>query len=176
MIIALAGRRMDAADATEPRFPPQNVDEVRTRIYDTLQQTGATALVSSAACGADLLALTEAGKLGLRRRIVLPFERPRFRTTSVTDRPGDWGSVYDQVLDEVEEDGDLVILKNLPDDEAYSIVNGAILNEAVALGDAGREEVSAVLVWDGVSRGDDDLTEHFGAEARKRGLAVIHDG
>ena len=172
MIIALAGRRVDTADAKEPRFPLRNVESVRTRARAVLKEVGATALVSSAACGADLIALSEAGQLGLRRRVILPFERRRFRETSVTDRPGEWGPLYDQVLDAVEAAGDLVILQNGSDDEAYSAANRAILDEAVAMAKAVHQSAIAVLIWDGVSRGDHDLTEEFGAEARKRGLAV----
>ena len=172
MIIALAGRRVDTADAKEPRFPLRNVESVRTRARAVLKEEGATALVSSAACDADLIALSEAGQLGLRRRVILPFERRRFRETSVTDRPGEWGPLYDQVLDAVEAAGDLVILQNGSDDEAYSAANRAILDEAVAMAKAVHQSATAVLIWDGVSRGDKDLTEEFGAEARKRGLAV----
>src|ERR1700684_3534400 len=104
MIIALAGRRIDAADAKQERFPAKNVAMVRERIRLMLQSQRATVVVSSAACGADLLALSEAGSLGLRRRIVLPFEREKFRATSVMDRPGEWGALYDEALNEVEKD------------------------------------------------------------------------
>jgi hypothetical protein len=149
-----------------------NVELVRTRVRALLQENGATALVSSAACGADLIALSEAGQLGLRRRVILPFERTRFRKTSVTDRPGEWGPLYDQVLDQVEAAGDLVILQSGSDDEAYSAANRAILDEAVDLAKAVHQPATAVLIWDGVSRGDHDLTEEFGTEARKRRLAV----
>src|SRR5450432_2011251 len=93
MIIALAGRRVDPVHAKQQRFPAasKNVEIVRERIRIILQTEGATVLVSSAACGADLLALSEAGALGLRRRVVLPYDRKEFRATSVTDRPGEWG-------------------------------------------------------------------------------------
>src|ERR1700683_4963453 len=131
MIIAVSGRRVDTADAKQPRLPLGNVELVRTRVRTLLKESGATALVSSAACGADLIALSEAGQLGLRRRVILPFERRRFRETSVTDRPGDWGPLYDRVLDEVEAAGDLVILQKGADDEAYAAANHAILDEAI---------------------------------------------
>ena len=142
MIVALAGRRIDSAEAKEPRFPVSNIETVRTRVRAVLQEKGATALVSSAACGADLIALSEAGQLGLRRRVILPTERRRFRETSVTDRPGEWGALYDQILDAVEAAGDLVVLQNRPDDDAYSAANCAILDEALAL--AKKHGVSAV--------------------------------
>jgi hypothetical protein len=173
MIIALAGRRVDAAGAKQPRFPLQNVDMVRTRVRAMLEAQGAKAVVSSAACGADLIALTEAGLLGLRRRVVLPFERKRFRDTSVTDRPGDWGPVYDQVLDEVESAGDLVLMRKTTDDEAYSAANRAILDAAASLANQLHDPVGAALVWDGNSRGDHDITEEFGIEAHRRGLPVV---
>jgi hypothetical protein len=172
MIIALAGRRADSAGAKEPRFPLWNIETVRTRVRAFLKEKGATALVSSAACGADLIALAEAGQLGLRQRVILPFERKRFRETSVTDRPGEWGPLYDQVLDAVEAAGDLVVLQNGSDDQAYAEANRAILDEAVALAKAIYKPARAVLIWDGVSSGDSDLTEAFGTEARRRGLMI----
>ncbi len=172
MIIALAGRRVDTADAKDTRFPLRNVETVRSRARAVLQEEGATALVSSAACGADLIALSEADQLGLRRRVILPFERARFRETSVIDRPGDWGLLYDYILDAVEAAGDLVVLECSSDDEAYAAANLAILDEAVTLGKTLHQPVAALLIWNGVSRGDNDLTDHFAVEARKRGLAV----
>lgn len=172
MIIALAGRRVDSADATTPRFPLANVELVRTRVRAFLKDRGATALVSSAACGADLIGSSEAGHLGLRRRVILPFHRARFRETSVTDRPGEWGPLYDRVLDDVEAKGDLVILQNVSDDDAYAAANSAILDDAVDLAKKLHEPVLAVLVWDGRSRGNSDLTEEFGVQARQRGLDV----
>ena len=98
MIIALAGRRVDSADAKESRFPLRNVERVRTRARAVLKEKGATTLVSSAACGADLIAVSEAGQLGLRRRVILPFGRSRFQESSVTDRPGEWGRFSARLL------------------------------------------------------------------------------
>ena len=135
MIIAVAGRRVDAAGAETPRFPLENVALVGRRIDERFEREGATALVSSAACGADLVALTVAGRRGMRRRVVLPFGREKFRETSVTDRPGDWGPVYDRVLDELDVTGDVVTLEGLGDgDAAYLAANDHLLREAEALG------------------------------------------
>ena len=118
--------------------------------------------------GADLIALSEAGKLGLRRRIVLPFERKKFRETSVVDRPGEWGKLYDTVPDDVETKGDLVVIDIGKDADPYSATNRAILEQATALGKARGESVAAALVWDGVARGANDYTHQFGAEGRQR--------
>src|SRR5512132_2440642 len=98
MIIAVAGRRIDAEGASPARFPLKNVALVRQRLEEVFSRETATAVVSSGACGADLVALTAAGARGMRRRMVLPFGRDEFRTSSVIDRPGDWGPVYDRLL------------------------------------------------------------------------------
>jgi hypothetical protein len=173
MIIALAGRRIDAADSEPPRFPLQNIEIVGERVMAMLRAQQATALVSSAACGADLIALSQAGSLGLRRRVVLPFEREHFRKSSVTDRPGDWGPLYDRLIDEVDARGDLVVLRDMTEEMAYSLANQAILDEAVSLAIALDEPAAVALVWDGLSRGPGDITEEFGSEGRKRGLSVL---
>jgi hypothetical protein len=173
LIITLAGRRVDAADAKQRRFPAENVDIVRERIRAMLQIQGAIALVSSAACGADLLALSEAGKLGLRRRVVLPFDREKFRTTSVTDCQGDWGPLYDILLNEVEKGGDLLVIQANSEDNAYAEANHAILDQALSLGQQLQDLVTAVLVWDGKSRCEGDLTEKFGGYARNKSIPVV---
>jgi hypothetical protein len=173
VIIALAGRRIDGPDAPTPRFPPANVPLVRRRLDDLFAREASTALVSSAACGADLVALEVAAARGMRRRVVLAFGRERFRVTSVTDRGGDWGARYDRVLAELDPSGDVVTLEGLGEGtEAYVAVNQAILREAASLVGQSGGDAMAVLVWEGAPRGDDDLTASFGEEARRRGLRV----
>jgi hypothetical protein len=173
MIIALAGRRVDAADAKQQRFPAENVEIVRERVHEMLRTQGAVALVGSAACGSDLLAQSEASQMGLRRRVVLPFDRETFRTTSVTDREGDWAALYDSLLNEVEKSGDLLVIHANSEDQAYAEVNHVIVDEALALGLEFQQSVTAVLVWDGKSRGERDFTEEFAVYARNRGVPVV---
>jgi hypothetical protein len=166
MVIALAGRRVDAPGAKAPKFPPHHEALVAERLEQFFQQQQATALVCSAACGADLLALEVAGELNLHCRIVLPFPPPRFRETSVVDRPGDWGERYDRVLAAVK---DVIVLDYPEDDPAtYTRTNGAILDSAAVLGTELHQPVGAAVVWDGQSRGPDDVTEQFLVEARAR--------
>jgi hypothetical protein len=173
VIIALAGRRIDAPDAATPRFPPENVPLVRRRLADLFAREGATALVCSAACGADLVALEVAGGRGMRRRVVLAFDRERFRATSVTDRGGDWGAHYDRVLAELDPSGDVVTLGGHGEGtEAYVAVNRAILGEAESLARQTDRSAIAAVVWEGAPRGSDDLTASFGEDARRRGLRV----
>jgi hypothetical protein len=143
--------------------------EIRQR----LEQSNASTLVSSGACGADLLAQEAAGGLKLHRRVVLPFELDEFRKRSVTDRPGDWGERFDRVMSELGPD-DVKILHLLDDaDDAYTRANIVILDEAVQTGRNNGETVVAMVVWDGESRGSSDNTAHFKEAAFERGLPVI---
>lgn len=172
-VAALAGRRIDAADAAAPRFPLGNADLVGGRLQAVLVAEGSDTLVCSAACGADLIALDVAGRLGLRRRVVLPFAPARFRTTSVTDRPGDWGTLFDRIVGELQAKGDVVVLGlDEGDDATYAAANDAILNEAEGLAAEHRSDVVAVILWEGDSRGEGDLTEAFATSARARGHPV----
>jgi hypothetical protein len=174
VVIALVGRRIDPSDLALPVFPYTAVKRVGEHIHDLLKDTDANALVCSAACGADLIALEAAGELGIRRRIVLPFEAARFRKTSVIDRPGDWGPAFDRVIKEVKAKHDLVNLNIDKDtEESYLQANQVILNEAISLAAASGDRVVAALVWDGISRGDRDVTNAFGDTARSLGLQVL---
>jgi hypothetical protein len=174
VVIALGGRRIDPPDLALPVFPYTAVQRVRKRIRDLLKDSDATALVCSAACGADLIALEAAGELGIRRRIVLPFEPARFRETSVIDRPGDWGPAFDSVIKEVKAKHDLVNLNMDQDtEESYRQANQVILNEAISLAAASGDRVVAALAWNGISRSDNDITNAFGDSARSLGLKVL---
>jgi hypothetical protein len=177
MIIALAGRRVDAVGAKQSRFSPEpeNIERVRRRLRAMLISMRSIALVSSAACGADLLALEEAGLLGLRRKVVLPFSQEKFRLTSVIDRPGNWGSLYDKAIEEIEAKGDLIVLECGLEGAAYVKTNHTIIEKAIALGNDLEYPVSAVRVWEGKSRGAEDLTDEFGLYAKKRGIPLIED-
>jgi tetratricopeptide (TPR) repeat protein len=174
VIVAVAGRRVDAPDASPQRFPQENLALVSQRLRTLFRKVGATAVVGSAACGADLLAHAEAGTARIRARIVLPADPQKFRNTSVIDRPGDWGSMYDRILKDVDAAGDLIVMQGQPEgDAAYEAANLAILDDAQALGRASGQPVCAVLVWDGRSRGAGDLTEAFSVAAKQRGLEVL---
>ena len=173
MVIAMAGRRIDAPDSKSPRFPLQNVPVVERRLDELFEREAATGLVGSAACGADLVALKVAGGRGMRRRIVLPFGRDKFRATSVTDRPGDWGPVYDRVLADLDPTREVVTLAGRGEGyDAYAAANEVILQEAATLARESNTEVLAVLIWEGAPRAGDDVTAAFGDAARKRGWRV----
>jgi hypothetical protein len=175
-VIALAGRRTDAPDSAAVRFPLEAVSQVRSSIRDCLEREHAVALVSSAAAGADLLAQDVAAELGLRRCVVLPFAAARFRDTSVIDRSGFWGELFDRLCADGRDDVTIVDMSTggIADDDAYALANERILHEAERLADRIRAaRIAAVLVWDGVWRGTDDATASFGDLARERGHPVI---
>jgi len=172
MVIALAGRRVDAPDAVEKRFSPENVERVRQEIRDFLKAENATAMVSAAACGADILALEAAGELGIRRRVVLPYDKVTFKQSSVIDRPGDWGERYDRILAEVDGKGDLTVDDYDEDEESYFAANHDILDQAEELAEEMGQQLAVLVVWNGEARGEEDVTGHFLEEAKQRGLKV----
>lgn len=172
-VVALAGRRVDALGADALRFPLSNVSLVRHRIFDMLVAEAAETLVCSAACGADLVALEEAERLGMRRRIVLPFAPERFRETSVLDRPGDWAPAFDRLVATARAAEDLVVLDAGFGELAYAAANAAIVREAQALAEGStgaRRRLVAVVVWEGAARGGSDATEGFLHLARAAGF------
>jgi len=174
-VVALAGRRIDLPDAQVPRFPLGNVQEVGRHIYEALCEMHAVALVCSAACGADLVALEQAKQLGLRRRVVLPFAPERFRETSVVDRPGNWGSLYDQQIAATAAAGDLLVLDIATGgDAAYAAANETIVREAQALARTVHPDrahrLIAILVWEGAPRPGSDATARFRDLARRAGF------
>lgn len=177
-VLAVAGRRIDAPQAAVKRFPAGCIETVRGRLRDrllALNREGVGVLVASAACGVDLLALEEADGLGFRLCVVLPFEPARFRAKSVVDRPGDWGPFFDRFIGKVDRRGDLVVLTaSVGRTAAYVATNEAVLEKAVALtrnaaGVRRPELVTALVVWDGASRGPGDVTAAFRETAVKMG-------
>lgn len=168
-VAALAGRRIDAQDATVPRFPLRNVPLVRARLQRLFAREGVELIVCSAACGADLTALDVACAAGIRCRVVLPFEAKRFRGTSVVDRPGDWGELFDRLVARIESAGDLVVLGDEADAErAYLRANEVIVEQA-CLAARDRRRL-AVVVWEGTAREGEDATEYFRRLASRAGM------
>jgi hypothetical protein len=176
-IVAVAGRRIDAADAKTVRFPYENAEPVQAALLRALKDAAALLIVGSAACGADLLALGAASDLGIRTRIILPFAPDVFRETSVVDRPHPdyWGSLYDRLVAEARERGGLIVLgRDRNDPDAYIAANQAIITETLI---AANETVPparpiALIVWEGAPRGSDDTTDNFRSAALERGFAI----
>lgn len=173
-VVAFAGRRVDATSADTSRFPVTSIDIVAARIRDALRTLDASVLVASAAAGADLLAMREAGSLGLRRRVVLPVTPAEFVADSVADRPGEWKRLFETIVADAERAGDLVVLSAGNGYEGYTAVTDAIIAETRAIADVLKLQAAALVAWDGQSRGDGDLTDVFRQRATASGL-VVHE-
>lgn len=168
-VIVAAGRRVDAPDATVARFPPQNVPVVRKRIQQALMNQKPIAIVSAAACGADLLLLDVALEMNVSRYIVLPSQAEKFRESSVTDRPGNWGDLYSEALRSSK-----VEVLNVPEgQEGYLETNLKLLDRAQALAKEERAILSALVIWNQESRGIDDVTAHFLDQAKRRKIPIL---
>jgi hypothetical protein len=168
-VIVQAGRRVDAANAETARFPDANVDLVKDRVKAKFLENKPVAIVSSAACGSDLLALEIAEQMNVERFILLPSKPAAFRASSVTDRPGDWGALFDQMIKNSHTE-----VLTLPDgQQGYLETNLKLLDKAQSLAKKHDVEARAMVVWNQQSRGPDDVTAHFLEEARRRHLPII---
>jgi hypothetical protein len=180
-VILGAGRRIDPADQATRRFPLANVPLVRRRVMDAmraLHHRGMHTAVTSGACGADLLLLDVAGALGMRRIMVLPYDAEAFKGTSVDDRPGDWGALFDRIRQEMmASNNDRVVELALPRDghAAYAAANDALVEEAMRANDEahGTKPPATVVVWDGRSHGKTDLTAALVDRAKETGSEII---
>lgn len=171
VVAALAGRRIDACDAVTEDFPMSRVPLVRARIAQTIKFEDIGLLVCSAACGADLLALDVAAELGVRCRVILPYDSSKFRHTSVIDRPGNWGPIYDRIIRDVAAQGNLIVLGgDVGDSEVYSLANEAIVREASIA--ASPKHAIAIAIWEGQPRKGRDATADFCQIAQKEGMSL----
>lgn len=167
-VVALAGRRIDAIDDDFRAFPSDAVERVSAEIAAYLRRISPTTLVSAAACGADLIALRAAGILGIRRMVILPYDRDLFRTTSVQDRPGDWDD-YDRIIGEAMNEAGVDELGfKEPSPDAFRAVNRAIFDRASTLGNP----VRACVVWEGAAQEGVDHTAEFKEFAQEREIPV----
>jgi hypothetical protein len=179
MVIVAAGRRIDASDAPIPRFPLASRPAVARRIKAELKALNASAVVASAACGADLLAIEAARNLRLRYRIVLPYREDWYFADSVIDRPGDWAELFKKAIYDARAAGDLVILNQVRgSDGAYLAASDRILMEGRQLAEeenptAPSAALAGIIVWEGVSRGPDDVTDHLRKRLRAADARVI---
>ena len=168
-VIVEAGRRVDAPDAQVPRFPPPNVSQVSGSIKTLLAKLKPRAVVCAAACGADLLLLQAAGEMHIEQVVLLPSDPEVFRKSSVTDRPGDWGELYDQVLKTAR----VEILKLPEGQEGYLETNLKLLDRGQQIARDAGVSAEALVIWNKTSRGPDDVTAHFLHAAKSRKLKVL---
>ena len=171
-MVALAGRRIDAP-SDPSRFPLEHVALVAERLRTTFEAEGATTLVCSAACGADLVALDVAASLNIARRIVLPFAVDRFRMESVVDRPGNWGPMFDRIVGELSARDGVLVMNETTGTEGYAAATIKILDEAERLARSNKARVASIVVWEGQPRPGTDLTDRFRNESLSRNIDVV---
>lgn len=139
MIVALAGRRVDKPDTKTPAFPLENIEKVRAELFSFLNKNNVTHLVSSGACGADLLGLEVAIKLKITCHLILPFEKDIFADKSVSDCIENemWEAMFNKSYTFLEEQQNVTILSiSLEDKDKYQKTNKAILNKVESLSDS----------------------------------------
>jgi hypothetical protein len=168
-VVIAAGRRVDATDAAVTRFPLSQVAEVQREVRELFTQQKPRAVVCSAACGADLIVLDVARSLRIKRYVLLPSEPQEFRKTSVADRPGNWGDLYDRVL----ETSKVETLKLPEGQQGYLETNLKLLDQGQALARKYSASTEALVIWDKKTRGPDDVTGHFLEQAKLRKIPVI---
>ncbi len=178
-IVAVAGRRIDPEPAEVRRFPFERVPKVEHELHQLFEEIGVSMIVSSAASGADLLALKVAGEMNIPVQIILPFSAARFKETSVLDRPHTdyWGGLFDHAMATARAKGELIELSGGPgSDGAYSAANVAIIKNADALAtardDEARKRPVAVIIWEGKAREGTDATEEFRQRAEAAGFSL----
>ena len=186
MVVVLVGRRIDATDAERPRFPLNGVEGVAGELRACFRELGTRVLVTSAANGADLIALRVARALELRTRIVLPCSVPEFRECSVIDRPGDWGSLFDESIADAAARNDLIVIEAENGTHAsFVAANSRMIDEARRLAtapgvdgpnshDSTPDNLVGIVVWDGISRGSDDITASFVEQLNEQHIPIRH--
>ena len=178
-VVAVAGRRIDPEPAEARRFPFEQVPKVERELHQLFEEIGVSILVTSAACGADLVALKVAGAMNIPARIVLPFSAARFKETSVLDRPrpGYWGELFDNAIAAARASGEVVELSGDPRSHgAYSAANEAIIKDALSLtsseASGADKQPVAVIIWEGKARGGTDATDEFRKRAEAAGFDI----
>lgn len=172
-IAVLAGRRIDAEDAEVHRFPLARRGAVSDALKTLFEECPIVHLVCSAACGADLIALEIAAHLGIATSVVLPFDVAVFRKSSVIDRPGEWGTLFDEAIRRASAANRLKILNGYKDQDAYEAANTALIQNSLCLAEEVPDtDLLSVVVWDLAPRGPDDLTAHFKSLCSKAGFRV----
>ncbi len=157
-VIALAGRRIDAT-----KFPLENI---------AARPRGATQVI----CGAK--ASRSSQLCSLRRRLTgvrgsrhagyptpsrsVPTIPSSFSRAQSPIDPAIGNSIYRKSIGEVTASGDLLVIESNQDD-LYISANSAILDEAAKIG-----SVTAVIVWDGKSRGSRAITQRLFAPMRSK--------
>lgn len=170
MVVVLAGRRPDPEDSPYRRFPVENAIAVRERMRSVMVHLQPRVYVSSGACGADLLGQDVARTLDIDSYVVLPYEADRFRRTSVVDRPGHWGELYDRIIRDAQKDDRLVNIET-ESESPFLETSREMLDISKELARS-EGSVNGVVVWEGGSKPEGDITKSLKESIIKDGGSV----
>ena len=162
-VFLFSGHMIDAADRSEPRFPPDKEPLAKAAIEALLDQLGAgvnDVAISSAACGGDLLFVEACVQRGVRVEIYLPFTEEEFLQKSVNFAGDHWREKFLWVKERVPEwhimPHELPPLR--PGEDAFARVNLWMLDRAVAYGP---QNIRFICLWDGKAGDGPGGTKHL---------------
>lgn len=152
-VLFVSGHRTDSADRSQSRFPEWQVGAVEAGVRAAMERWGVGAgwqVITGGARGADLLVAREALERGAQVRLCLAMAEDTFIERSVRTthpNPGvDWVDLFTQVRSRAQVD--LLPADRQPADpvssEAFARTNEWMLDQL-----SGRDDVYALLVWDG---------------------------
>lgn len=149
-VFLFSGHMVDAANRSEPRFPPDKESLAAAAIGALLDQLGAGAAdvaISSAACGGDLLFAEACLQRGVRVEIYLPFAEEEFLQQSVNFAGEHWRQMFFSIKERVR-DWHIMPLELAPTPEGedpFARVNLWMLNHAVVYGS---QNIRFICLWD----------------------------
>ena len=162
-VFLFSGHMIDAANRTQPRFPPDKEPVAKAAIETVLDQLGAgvdDVAISSAACGGDLLFVEACVQRGVRVEIYLPFVEEEFLQKSVNFAGDRWREKFLWVKERVRDwhimPQELPPLRN--GEDPYARVNLWMLDRAVAYGS---RNISFICLWDGKAGDGPGGTKHL---------------
>ena len=174
MLLAHAGNRIDSDGRTAPRFPEAQVAVVTAVVGRLLDDLRPSAVVSSAANGADLVVLTEAQRLGISTHVVLPLPVRDFRIQSVETTNARWVESYERVLDVASTTkGSSVEMMDLGEDAAWYLAGNGLILDIARHHAADGEAVVALTVRPPEGEDPPSATDDFARRASAAGLTVL---
>ncbi len=162
-IVVGAGRRIDREGSKTTRFPRENELAVTRVVRSCLMQLRAKHVVSSAACGADMIIVETAHELGIPVVMVLPFPVESFKRYSVADCGGNWAERFDAIIEKQQRLGTVFELGPAPNSEVgetkgYRATTERLLVEAHALRAGSQLDIIGLIVWEKQRKSTGDET------------------
>jgi len=153
-VVVFAGHMIDTAErrTTKPeRFPARFEPPVASAIRGVLRGLKPSFGYSSAACGSDILFLEAMRDMGLPARVVLPFSKDEFCTTSIKVAAADWEPRYRALLEWAGEARVHQVSEHplILTSASYDYANMVLQGMAAIHADRLDADLVGVAVWDG---------------------------